>query len=318
MAVIALGGRLIAVSWAALAVAVIFVPWSWRRLRRAWGGSIEFHIGHLRAALPVVASFSGAVLFSTGITYVDSLLVNAFEGDEQTGLYGAAYRILIALYFVPTVYSAAVARPMAELATTNRETLAWLYSRAVCHLTVVALPLAMFALVGSRPLLQTRYGDPYGDAEVVLALLLASVVFTFPAWIASTTAYALGAERRIVAIVAASFTLNVSANLVAIPAWGIEGAAAVNILTEALTLALLLVVLTREGLRLDWLAAFGKPLLAAAPAAVLMLAVPDVPLALRLSIGALVYVGGLLLLRTFDSHDLEFARAVGRFRRAGP
>ena len=77
------------------------------------------------------------------------------------------------------------------------------------------------------------YGEPYGDADGALALLLLSGVFTFPAWIASTTAYAAGAERRIVAIVAASLTFNVAANLLAIPAWGIEGAAAVNVATEA-------------------------------------------------------------------------------------
>jgi len=315
VAVIALGGGLIAVSWAALAVAVLMVPWSWRRLRGAWSAPIEFHLGHLRDALPAVASFSGVVLFLTGVTYVDSLLVNAFAGDDQTGLYGAAYRILLALHFIPAVYGDALARSMSQLARTNRDTLAWIYSRAVCHLTVAALPLAVFGLVGSRAVLEALYGEPYGDADAALALLLVSVVFAFPAWIAATTAYAAGPERRMVAVVAAAFTLNVAANLVAIPAWGIEGAAAVTVVTEALMLALLILVLTREAVYLDWLAV-GKPLLAIAPPAVLVLALPGLPLAIRLSIGAVVYVAGLLLLRTFDGHDLDLVRALGRFRSA--
>jgi O-antigen/teichoic acid export membrane protein len=310
--VIALGGGLIAVSWAAVAVAVTSVPWSWRRLRAAGPNSLELRVGGLRDALPVVASFSAVVLFSTAITYVDSLLVNAFEGDDQTGLYGAAYQILLALYFIPTVYGTALARSMSQLATTNREALAWLYSRVVCHLTVAALGLAVYGLVGSRALLQTLYGHPYADADAALALLILSVVFTFPAWIASTTAYAVGAERQIVAIVAASFTLNVTANLVAIPTLGIEGAAAVNVATEALTLALVLFVLWHRSVRLDWLAAMGKPLIAIAPAVVLVLALATLPLAVRLVVGAAAYVTGLLLLRTFDAHDFEFVRAIGR------
>jgi O-antigen/teichoic acid export membrane protein len=312
MVVIALGGGLLAVSWVALAVAVASVPWSWRRLNAVWSDSVEFQGLALGSALPVVASFSAVVFFSTAITYVDSLLVNAFEGDDQTGLYGAAYRILLALYFIPTVYSTALARSMSRLASTNHETLAWLYSRVVCHLTVAALPIALYGLVGSRVLLQTMYGEPYADADRALALLLLSLVFTFPAWIASTTAYAAGAERRIVAIVAASFTLNVTANLFAIPAWGIEGAAAVNVITEALTLALLIFVLQRSGVRLDWLPAVGKPLIAIAPSAVLVFALAAMPFAARLGIGAAAYIAGLLLLRTFDAHDFEFVRALGR------
>ena len=132
-------------------------------------------------------------------------------------------------------------------------------------MSVVALPIALYGLVGSHVLLDAVYGEPYGDADGALALLLLSGVFTFPAWIASTTAYAAGAERRIVAIVAASLTFNVAANLLAIPAWGIEGAAAVNVATEALTFALLLFVLERAGVRLEWFAALGKPLIAIVP-----------------------------------------------------
>jgi O-antigen/teichoic acid export membrane protein len=314
--VIALGGGLIAVSWVAVAVAAATVPWSWRRLSAALDHSVELQVVDLRVALPVIAGFSGALIFSTAITYLDSLLVQAFKGDEQTGLYGAAYRILLALYFIPTVYSTAVARSVSRLATTNRDTLSWLYSRVVCHLTVAALPLALFGLVGSRALLELLYGKPYGDANIALALLLASVLFTFPAWIASTTAYAVGAERRIAAIVAASLAFNIGANLLAIPVWGIEGAAAANLSTEALTVVLLLVLLRRETVKLDWTAAVIKPVIAIAPSAVIVVALAGAPLAVRLAVGATAYVAALFLLRTFDAHDYDFMRAVSGLRGA--
>jgi O-antigen/teichoic acid export membrane protein len=317
VAVIAVGGRLIAVSWAFLAVALVSVPWSWRRLRAVEPASVEFDLRRLSQALPVVAGFSGAVLFSTAITYVDSLLVNAFEGDRDTGLYGAAYRILLALYLIPTVYSTAFARSLSQLASANREAFAWLYSRGVCHLTVLALPIALYGLVGAQGLLELLYGEPYADADTALALLLLSVVFTFPAWIASTAAYAAGAERRIAAVVAASFTFNVAANLVAIPVWGIDGAAAVNAATEAITFALLLVVLRRANVSLDWRASLGKPLVAIAPAVVLVLALAAVPLAVRLVLGFGAYALALLLLRTFDAYDVQFVRALAGGRSEG-
>jgi O-antigen/teichoic acid export membrane protein len=315
-AVIALGGDLIAVSWAAVAVAAVTVPWSWRRLHAAGHAHVELRRHLMRNALPAIAGFSSVLLLSTGITYVDSLLVQAFEGEGATGLYGAAYRVLLALYFVPMVYSTALMRSMSRLAAEDRYTLTWLYSRVVCHLTVAALPIALFGLVGSRPLLELLYGKPYGAADSALALLLASVVFTFPAWIASTTAYAVGAEHRIVAIVAASLAFNVAANLVAIPTWGIEGAAAVNLATEGMTLGLLLVLLRRKDVRLNSMAAVRKPLIAMVPTVLIVFVPAGAPLAARLTLGAGVYVAGLLLLRTFDSHDYAFLRALGSLGRS--
>jgi O-antigen/teichoic acid export membrane protein len=313
---IALGGRLIAVSWAAAGVAAVSVLWSWARLNSARHPRLEFRLAALRPALPAIASFSSILLVQTVITYLDSLLVHAFKGDGPTGLYGAAYRVWLALCFIPSVYSASVMRSMSHLASTDRETLTWLYSRVVCHLTVAALPLAVFGFVGSHALLDLLYGRPYGDADRALALLLASLVFTFPAWIAATTAYAVGAERRILVIVAAALALNIVANILFIPPWGIEGAAGATVATEGLTLGLLLVVLRAEDVRLYWITAVGKPLIAIAPSAFIVLGSASLPMAARLAIGAAAYVAGLFLLRTFDSHDYAFVRALGTFGRS--
>ena len=62
---------------------------------------------------------------------------------------------------------------------------------------------------------------------------------------------------------------------------------------------------------MDWNAAVWKPVVAIVPAAVVVLAPTDAPLAIRLSLGGAVYVVGLFLLRTFDAHDYAFVRAIG-------
>ena len=215
---------------------------------------------------------------------------------------------LLAPYFIPTVYSTALVRSMSHLASTNRDDLAWLYSRVVCHLVVAALPLALCGLVGLARPPSDLYGEPYGDADTTLALLLlerclhVSSMDRLDDRLCGRGRTPDRGDRRCL------IHAQCHANLFAIPAWGIEGAAAVNVATEALTVALLLFVLRvgREArlvrsceqaadggracgldrVRVGWRATCGSA-----------------------DAGGAVYVAALLLLRTFDAHDDDFLRS---------
>jgi len=313
-----LGGGLIAVSWATVAVAAITIPWGWRRLHGVWPRPIYLALKGLREALPIVMSFGGAIVFSTALAYLDSILLYHFKGDYETGLYGAAQRVLLVLSVIPAVYSAALTRSISYLAATEAEAASWLYARALSHLTVIAVPLGAAGLICSEAVLETLYGAPYGEADVALAILLISLVVAFPTWIAVTTAYALGLERAVVGVLGIALAINFAANLVVIPVWGKEGAAATTLAAEALTVALLLWLLARQGVTSRVVVAFGKPLLAIGPAVLLVLALADItPLPVRLAGGAAIYVAGLFALRTFDARDYEFLRALSRPRPKG-
>jgi O-antigen/teichoic acid export membrane protein len=308
---LALGGGLVAVSWATVGVAAITIPWCWLRLHAVWPRPISLGLAGLREALPVVVSFGGAVVFSTALAYLDSVLVHHYKGDDETGLYGAAQRLLLVLYVIPAVYSAALTRSISYLASADIGAASWLHARAISHLAVIAVPLGAAGLVCSQAVLETLYGTPYGEADVALAILLISLVFAFPTWIAVTTAYALGLERAVVGVLGCAVAVNLAANLVVIPLWGKEGAAAAALAAEALTAFLLLWLLARRGVESRVPVALGKPLLAIVPAIVLVLALADVaPLPVRLAGGAAIYAAGLLALRTFDARDYEFLRAL--------
>jgi hypothetical protein len=61
-----------------------------------------------------------------------------------------------------------------------------------------------------------------------------------------------------------------------------------------------------------------EPLIAIAPAAIVVLGFAAVPLAVRLVFGSAAYVVALILLRTFDAHDSEFLRASCAVPRTRP
>ena len=307
--VVVLGGGVIEVAIAILVTASLLPPWAWRRLRKHWNGSIGLKAGAFRLA-PAAVALSVSAVASTAILYLDAVLVHAFLGNAATGLYGAAYRPLIALYSLPAVYVTAIARSIAELALSSREELSRFHARALLHTTAVAVPIAVAGVGLSDDVLSLLYGSAYAEGEHVLSLLLASLVFTFPGWIAVTTAYALGHERVVAFYVVLALVGNAVGNVGAIPLWGIEGAAIVNLLTEALFLAAVLRLLASHGVDSNLRASFGKPLLAGGAALVAAAALAGVSLFLALVGGGIVYIMLLFVLNTFAREDAEFLRAL--------
>jgi O-antigen/teichoic acid export membrane protein len=179
--------------------------------------------------LRTTTSFAVASTMFVLINYLDSIMVRAFKGDAVTGLYGAAYRVLLSLSLVPTIYNDAITRAMSHLAATDPDRMRELYRRAVGHLVMAALPLAVGGAILARPLLVFVFGRPYAGASTSLAILMCTLVMVFPGYVNVTAAYALGLEKRLAVILPFVVAVNAGTNLWAIPAFGIRGAAATTL-----------------------------------------------------------------------------------------
>lgn len=312
----AVGGGVVGVSWAVVATSALLVPWARWRLRRRWRGRVALGRRGLARTFRAAAPFAASAALFTTLTYLDSVMVNAFRGNAETGLYGAAYRILLALTFVPTVYAEAIVRSVAHLAVTDRAGMARVHSRAVAHLTMASLPVAVGGILLAGPLLRFVYGAPYADADTALALLLAGLLVVFPSWVSVTTAYAVRLERAVVSAQALAVVVNAGVNLAVIPRWGIEGAAATTLGTEALFLLVLSGLLRRAGVRSAARVALPKPAVATALMAAVVLPLRGLPLAAPVAAGAVVYAAALLLLRPFTPDDRQLLRALAARGRA--
>jgi O-antigen/teichoic acid export membrane protein len=301
---------LVAVSWSVLAASALYPVWAWVRLRRHWNGRIERRPGRRLATLKATTPFAIAATMFVALTYLDSLLVRAFDGDAATGLYGAAYRVLLALMLVPTIYNDAVMRSMAHLGANAPDRLRAVYTRAVGHLVLIAMPIAAGGAILSRRLLVDVFGRAYAGASTALALLLITLVMAYPGYVNVTAVYALGLERRLAITLPFVVAFNAGVNLWAIPAFGIKGAAATMLATEALFIVLMTIRLRRSGLSLGRVGWLVKPVVATALMAAVVWPLRNVPVIVPVVAGAVVYLGAIVALRTFGPEDRELWRAV--------
>lgn len=227
-----LGSGVVGVGVGYLAGSVVGVVGSWYALGRlgARPSFADVDLAAMRDAvhgsfLIGMSSIAAMVLFR-----VDQVLIELFEGDEGVAAYSVAYRLVEAGFFLTWSLGRAV------LPTMSAATERWRVRRGVEQgLAVLALfyvPLGVVALLEGRDLVVLLFGGTYAaEAGPVMAWLAPTPVLFGIGYLLSQALFAREDEYGAFLANFISMLVNIGANLVAIPAMGIAGAAMVTSLS---------------------------------------------------------------------------------------
>lgn len=156
---------------------------------------------------------------------IDQIMLGQMLGDEAVGVYSAAVRISEVWYFIPTAIVAsvfpAIVAAKKQGGAQYHQRLQNLYNAMVALALAVALPMTFL----SGWVIEVLYGNAYTGAELVLALHIWSALFVFLG-LASGSAY-LTENMQMLAFgrTLLGAVINVLANFILIPLFGILGAA---------------------------------------------------------------------------------------------
>jgi O-antigen/teichoic acid export membrane protein len=187
------------------------------------------------AAIAMLGNSWPLVLSSIAVTVymkIDQIMIKEMLGERNVGLYSAAVKLSEAWYFVPVVITAAV---FPAIANAKKISKALYYQRLqrLCTLMawlaiVVALPVTFLA----DPVVGLLYGPYYRDTGSVLAIHIWGAVFVFLG-IASGVFFTVeNYTKKTLYRTSLGATSNVLLNLVLIPRYGINGAAAATVLSQ--------------------------------------------------------------------------------------
>jgi O-antigen/teichoic acid export membrane protein len=193
--------------------------------------------GLLAESWPLYAAAVASFLYFR----VDVFLVRALAGTRELGISAAGYRFIDAAILFP----GAVAYAFFPGWVRNRADLREVFSVARLLVAVGA----SFAVAGAAAgpwLIATTLGPTYGESGDVLRILSLSLPVLFLDVILVWVAYALGRERAVILVGSAALCVNVGANALLIPMWGVQGAAVATVLSEVANLLGYLVVLRGE------------------------------------------------------------------------
>lgn len=303
--VIALGGGLHAIvaAWvaaAALASVVAYVlglgllrfrPRLDRRLARLLLGR----------ALPIGLAFVASAIHFR----VDMVLLSVLQPFREVGIYGAAFRFLEHSLFAPLLFMGALFPVLAGYVARADPRLEATVQRAFTFLLLLAIPAAVGVVILAEPLITFLVGADYRQAATPLRILSVAVLFAFVNPLFTNILVAADLLSRMLWATMLAVVVNVGLNLVLIPPYSYNGAAAATVVSEAVGVTLVAVWATRHArVRLDWSLATRIVLAALAMGAVVAL-LSDLPLAVPVLTGALVYGVLVVALRVVDPREVR-------------
>ena len=265
----------------------LFVPRRWAAL--------------LRQALPLGL----ALMIATVYFRADAVLLSILKGPHAVGIYGVAYRLLEAVVAFPGFFYVSIF-PLLSRAAAQRdlEGLRDVTQRAFDVLVLAAVPVVFGTVALAPQIVHALAGNSYDAAVTPLRVVIVGAGLMF---VNGLFTFVLIAVDRQVTLLWASLTaliFNVVLNLVLIPPYSYNAAAAVATGSEVLTFAVLLTLVIRAAGFTPALRVAAKATLAGGVMILCLVFTPS-NLALLIAVGACAYGGALLLLRTHASLQLR-------------
>jgi len=261
-----------------------------------WGYRPRF-VFHRRALRPVLGRATPLVLASLlGLLVYNSDLVflRLFRDAETVGFYVAGYALITFLGNLTGTYGMSLLPTLARLTNRSEERLS-LYRTSMAQVLAVALPVTVGGYLLAPKIIRVVFGESYGPAALPLQILIWTVAIAVAREIARVGLLACGREDRILTMNVWATAVNLLSNVIAIPLFGMVGAAAATVGTEGCRLAMAQWFAAQEGLTPPGIMRAWRPVAATAVMAAVMLKLEALQLWLVIPIGAAVYLAGLVL-----------------------
>lgn len=270
---------------------------AWRAGRRLW-----------RPLLQVALPLGIAGVLMTVYYQIDSVLLLNLAGPEETGVYGAAYRFIQPLTFFPAAVMSSFFPVLSAIRDSDPQRVNRLVQVAADYMAVISLPILGGAIALSGPIVDVLYGPEYERAAGLLPILMAAFVSICFGTLAGFLAPLTNLQWRLALYSGIGAAANVALNIALIPSHGAYGAAWATVITEVLTMVLMLgTALRRLRLRLGP-GRIGRVLVVAAASTGAMALAGRLGLAPGVVAGLVTYPAGLALLRVVTLDELRRLR----------
>jgi len=186
----------------------------------------------LRDVLPfAAATAAGALYFSVSL-----ILMSLISDDQQTGYFGASFRVIVVLFALPGLIVGSALPIFARAAAGDRARLRFAVQRVVDTTTIFGTIVVLGIFVGAADVIAIVAGPEFAPAAAVLQIHCLGLLGSFVTAVLIYALLSLGRQRAILLLTCGPLVINVVLTVALAPAYGAQGAATATAIGE-LTLA---------------------------------------------------------------------------------
>lgn len=237
-------------------------------------------------------------LLGLAIFNSDFLFLRVFRDSASVGYYAVGYLLVSFFLNLGVSYSMGLLPVLTRLRTVPEDERR-LHDNAMAQTFAGSLPVAIGGCLLAHQFVVLLFGTGYLPAAPALQVLTWSIPFALFRSVAQAVLISHGRQSELLRTVVVATGLNLLLNIALIPRWGLMGAAAATVLTEAVRAVVVLGYSRRAGLPFTSLRRFWRTGIAGATMAAVLLLTRGAPWWAAVPLGALVYgtmltlVGGL-------------------------
>lgn len=165
-----------------------------------------------------------AAVFVKIYSYIDSFMIEEFLGKASVGIYAVAYKFTYAFQFLPLAFVGALYPTMSALAGQPAE-LKQTLLKAEWYMSLLAAPIVFGIFALAPEIIAMFYGATFASAAPVLSVLIFVLLFIFLDFPIGSLLNATGRQAVKTGLMGGAMLINIIANFLLIPVYGIMGAA---------------------------------------------------------------------------------------------
>ena len=193
--------------------------------------------GLTRKMLQITVPFAAYAIFQRFYTYLDSVLLSKLANDFEVGIYQVPFKILFALQFLPSAFTASLYPAFSAYWKSNREQLVISFERGINYLMIIALPISI-GIISLADKIVMIFKPEYSPAILPLRIIIAALVFNFLNFVIGSLLNATDQQKYNTKIMGVVLLMSVVMNLLLIPVYKSVGASITVFITTVLMFAL--------------------------------------------------------------------------------
>ncbi len=240
---------------------------------------------------------------------MNTILLNMLTTNSVVGEYTAAFNLMQALIFIPTVYSTAIMPVFSKFFVDSKEMLDYSYKKSLKYLTILSMPISMGTMVLADKIILFMYGSSYVNTIPILELIIWALPAIFLSYILGTSIASINKQHETVKATFLCLILSTVGNYILINMFAGIGAAMITVLNEVSMVLFYLYIMHKAGYKVPLISILLKPFIASVVMGIVV-SVLNQELFVSVFIGIIVYFVTIILFKTFDKDDLNIIKQL--------